>query len=113
MIKTMITSGLTALVVALVVVMLVGSNTPAVGGETRFPNSNITAVDITSTDDITVGDDLIVTDAATLGTSAASSSVNFGKTCWQITTNTGSTTYVSFRGIGTSATLATSTTSCL
>jgi len=111
MTKTIITSGLTALVVALVVVMLVGSNSPAVGGETRFPNSNITAQDLTSTDDIVVGDDLSVTDDATFGSGngSATTSINFGKACWEITTSQGSTTYAFFRSTGT---LATSSTSC-
>lgn len=105
MIKTIITSGLTALVVALVVTMLVGSNSPAIGGETRFPNSNITAQDVTTTDDLFVADD------ATFGTAngSATTSVNFGKACWTITTDIGSTTYAYFRSTGT---IATSSTSC-
>lgn len=52
MIKTIITSGFTALVVALVVTMLVGSNSPAVGGETRFPNSDMTVQTITTTGEV-------------------------------------------------------------
>lgn len=103
MIKTIITAGLTALVVALVVGMLVGSNSPAVGGETRLPNSNFTAQDLTATDD------LVVTDDATFGTSAATTSINFGKACWTITTSQGSTTYAFFNSTGV---LATSSTTC-
>lgn len=105
MIKTIITSGLTALAVALVVTMLVGSNSPAVGGETRFPNSNITAQDVTTTDDLFVADD------ATFGTAngSASTSINFGKACWQVVTSIGSTTYVSFNSTGV---LATSSVTC-
>jgi hypothetical protein len=108
MIKTMITSGLTALVVALVVVMLVGSNTPAVGGETRFPNSNVTAQDVTTTDDLFVADD------ATFGTAngSATTSISFNKACLTMTTDTGSTSYLYVTGVGTSARLATSTTAC-
>lgn len=101
--KTMITAGVTAIVVALVVVTLVGSNSPAIGGETRFPNSNVTAQDLTALDD------LVVTDDATFGSSAATTSINFGKACWTITTSQGSTTYAFFSSTGT---LSTSTTSC-
>ncbi len=52
MIKTIATSAVTALIVCVVMLMsgLVGGNSqPAVGGETRFPNSDLTAQSITST----------------------------------------------------------------
>lgn len=103
MFKTILTSIFTTIVVAGLMFALVGSNSPAVGGETRFPNSNITAVDITATDDLTVTDDTI------FGSSAATTSVNFGKVCWTVTTAIGSTTYVTFNSTGV---LATSTTNC-
>ncbi len=59
--------------------------------------------------DVTVTDDLTVTDDTTFGTSAATTSINYGKACWTITTVNGSTTYVSFNSTGN---LATSSTSC-
>lgn len=54
-------------------------------------------------------DDLTVTDDTVFGTSAATTSVNFGKACWTVTTAIGSTTYVTFNSTGV---LATSTTNC-
>jgi hypothetical protein len=91
MIKTIITSGLTALVVALVVVMLVGSNTPAVGGETRFPNSTLGAK------------------ALTLTNGSATTTLTTGKVCMVVTQQDGDVSYAFFN---TSGSLATSTTAC-
>ncbi len=97
--KTIVTAAVTALVVC-GVVMLVGGNQPGVGGETRFPNSTLSAAA------------LDIAGAATFGSPTATSSVNFGLTCWEVTTNVGSTTYVSFIGTGANVRIATSTTSC-
>ncbi len=46
---------------------------------------------------------------ATIGSTSATSSINFGKACWTVGTVTGGTTYVSFNSTGS---LATSSTSC-
>lgn len=100
MFKTIATAALTALVVVMLS-GLVGGNQPGVGGDTRFPNSTLGAAA------------LDIAGAATFGSPTASSSVNFGKACWTVTTDVGSTTYVYFTGVGTNSRLATSTTSCL
>lgn len=104
--KTIAVTVVVAIVTTWATVGLVGNNPAALGGETRFPNSNLTAQDITATDD------LVVTDDSTFGSAAATTSLNFGRTCWTITTDVGSTTYVYFTGIGTAARIATTTTSC-
>lgn len=104
--KTIAVAIVVAAITTWFTVGMVGSNQPAIGGETRFPNSNLTAQDITATDDLVVADD------STFGSSAATTSLNFGRTCWTITTDTGSTTFAYFTGIGTNARLATSTASC-
>jgi hypothetical protein len=88
--KTIVTSAVTALVVA-GLVMLVGGNQPGVGGESRFPNSSITAQGLT----------LSKTGTTTLST---------GKVCIVSTTSAGGTTYAFFNSVGS---LATSSTSCL
>lgn len=112
MIDTLKTIGISAVVV-IVALLLTGNigNPAGVGGTyeitKQYFSQGIEATDIAVTDDLTVTDDTI------FGSASATTSVNFGKSCWTVTTNTGSTTYISFRGVGTSATLATSTTSCL
>jgi hypothetical protein len=88
--KTIVTSAVTALVVA-GLVMLVGGNQPGVGGESRFPNSSITAQGLT----------LSKTGTTTLET---------GKVCMEVTQTDGDVTYAFFNSLGT---LATSSTSCL
>lgn len=57
--------------------------------------------------------DTLDVDTLVVGSASASSSATFGKACWEVTTNVGSTTYVSFIGTGTTVRMATSTTSCL
>ncbi len=49
--KTIVTAAVTALVVC-GVVMLVGGNQPGVGGETRFPNSDMTVQTISTTGEV-------------------------------------------------------------
>lgn len=87
--KTIVTAAVTALVVC-GVVMLVGGNQPGVGGETRFPNSTLTAQGLT----------LSKTGTTTLET---------GRVCMEVTQVDGDVTYAFFNGLGT---LATSSTSC-
>lgn len=88
MIKTIAVAAVTALVVSLVFVGLVGNQTSenlgAVG--TRFPNG----INITNR--------------------TATSSLILGKVCMTITSATGTVFYASYNGAGA---LATSTTSCL
>jgi len=47
--KTIIVTIVVAVVTSMVTVGLVGNNQLATGGETRFPNSNLTAQNITAT----------------------------------------------------------------
>jgi hypothetical protein len=89
--KTMITSALTAIVVAVVVVMLVGSNTPAIGGDTRFPNSVLGAK------------------ALTLSNGSATTTLTTGKVCFVVTQQDGDVSYAFFNTVGT---LATSSVAC-
>jgi hypothetical protein len=91
MIKTIISAGVTALVVALAVVMLVGSNSPAVGGDTRFPNSTLGAKGLT------------------LSNGSATTTFTTGKVCFVVTQQDGDVSYAFFNSIGN---LATSTTAC-
>ena len=51
MFKTIATAALTAIVVVMLS-GLVGSNQPGVGGETRFPNSDVTVQTITTTGEV-------------------------------------------------------------
>lgn len=107
MIKTIATAALTALIVAVLFSGLVGSNyQPAVGGDTRFPNSTLGAPRLNITGTSTLGS------GVTIGSASATTTVNFGKACWTVTTDTGSTSYLYVTGVGTSARLATSTTAC-
>lgn len=98
--KTIVVSAVVAIVTT-ITMGLVGGNQPAVGGDTRFPNSTLSAAA------------LDITNGATFGSPSATTSIDIGRTCFTVTTNVGSTTYWSFRGVGTSATFASSTTSCL
>ncbi len=99
-------------VAVVVVALLLTGNLggSAVGGVYEITKQNFGAgIDVTgtaTTDDLTVQDDTI------FGSASASSSVNFGRACWEVTTNVGSTTFVSFIGTGTNVRIATSTTSC-
>lgn len=99
-------------IVALLLTGNIGGN-GSVGGTYEITKqyfaAGLEATDVTVTDDVTVADDLTVTDDTIFGTSAATTSINFGKACWEVTTSQGSTTYVYFRSTGT---LATSSTSC-
>jgi len=88
--KTIVTAALTALVVV-GAVMLVGGNQPAVGGDTRFPNSDLSAKSLSLTG----------TGTTTLET---------GKVCITTTANNGATVYAFFNQLGN---LATSSTSCI
>ena len=63
----------------------------------QFFSAGIEATDVTVTDDLVVG------------SAAATSSSNFGKACFTVTTQAGGTLYVFFRSTG----IATSSTSCL
>jgi hypothetical protein len=89
--KTMITATLTAMVVSVLVVMLVGSNTPAVGGDTRFPNSTLGAR------------------ALTLSNGSATTTLTTGKVCMVVTQQDGDVSYAFFNTTGS---LATSSTAC-
>jgi hypothetical protein len=89
--KTMITSALTAIVVAVVVVMLVGSNTPAVGGTTRFPNSDMTVQSLR------------------LSNAAATTTLTTGRVCMVVTQQDGDVSYAFFNTTGS---LATSSVAC-
>lgn len=89
--KTIAVAALVAFVTAFVTVELVGNNQLGVGGESRFPNSSITAQGLT----------LSKTGTTTLST---------GKVCIVSTTNAGGTTYAFFNATGN---LATSSASCL
>ena len=108
MIDTLKTIGISAVVV-IVALLLTGNigSTAGVGGTyeitKQYFSSGLEATDVSVTDDLTVTDDTI------FGTSAATTTINFGKACWEITTSQGSTTYAFFRSTGT---LATSSTSC-
>ena len=106
MIDTLKTFGISAVVV-IVALLLTGNigGTTGVGGTYEITKQYFSQGIET--------DDLTVTDDATFGSAAASTSANFGKACWTVTTNVGSTTYISFIGTGTTVRLATSTTSCL
>lgn len=114
MIDTLKTIGISAVVV-IVALLLTGNigSTAGVGGTyeitKQYFSAGIETTDLTATDDVVVTDDLTVTDDTIFGTSAATTTINFGKACWQITTSQGSTTYAFFRSTGT---LATSSTSC-
>mgnify|MGYP003532328724 FL=1 len=108
MIDTLKTIGISAVVV-IVALLLTGNigSTAGVGGTyeitKQYFSAGLEATDVSVTDDLTVTDDTI------FGTSAATTTINFGKACWEITTSQGSTTYAFFRSTGT---LATSSTSC-
>ena len=118
MIDTLKTIGISAVVV-IVALLLTGNigGSAGIGGvyeiTKQYFNAGIEISGGVTSDDVTVSDDLTVSDDVTFGSASATSSVAFGKACWNITTNTGSTTYVSFIGTGTTVRLATSTSSCL
>lgn len=104
--------GISVAVVVVALLLTGGFNSASnVGGvyeiTKQYFASGIEATDVAVTDDLTVTDDTI------FGSASASTSVSFGKACWEVTTNVGSTTYISFIGTGTTVRLATSTTSCL
>lgn len=88
--KTIVVAALVALVTSFAM-GLVGGNQSAVGGESRFPNSSLTAQGLS----------LEKTGTTTLET---------GKVCMVVTQTDGDVTYAFFNGAGT---LATSSTSCL
>lgn len=96
MIDTLKTIGISVLVV-IVALLLTGnlSSAPAVGGE--YANTLKT-----------FAQGITVKGVTNLSNGTASTSVNFGKTCWTVRTNTGATAYAWFTAAG----LATSTTSC-
>jgi hypothetical protein len=117
MIDTLKTIGISAVVVIVALLLTGNIGSPAgVGGTYEVTKQYFSAgIDVTGTTDVDTLNSttaLNSTGAVDFSNGTASTSATFGKTCWTILTNTGSTTYVSFRGIGTSATLATSTTSC-
>ena len=87
--KTIVVAALVALVTTFTTMQLVG-NSQAVGGESRFPNSTITAQGLT----------LSKTGTTTLET---------GRVCMEVTQTDGDVTYAFFNGAGT---LATSSTAC-
>lgn len=99
------TTGISVAVVIVALLLTGGFGGSSVGGvyqiTEQFFGQGIDVTGLTETDRLKVG-----------GPNATSSS-DFGRACWQITTNTGSTTFVSFQGTGTTVRLATSTTSCL
>lgn len=93
MFKTIAIAAGTALIVSAILMLsgLVGSNQPSVGGDTRFPNSDLSAKSLSLTG----------TGTTTLET---------GKVCIVTVTNSGATIYAFFNQTGN---LATSTASCL
>jgi len=101
MIDTLKMFGISVLVV-IVGLLLTGNigSTPGVGGEYSNTLKNF-------------AQGITVKGTTNLSNGTASTSVNFGKTCWTVLTSTGSTTYVSFVGNGSNVRIATSTTSCL
>lgn len=55
--RTVVTSGVTAVLVVLLMSMVGFSNQPGAGGDTRFPNSNLSASSLKSADgDLYVGE---------------------------------------------------------
>ncbi len=91
MTKTIATVLATAIVVAGLMFALVGSNSPAVGGDTRFPNSILGAKGLT------------------LSNGSATTTLTTGKVCFVVTQSDGDVSYAFFNTIGN---LATSTTAC-
>lgn len=104
------TTGISVAVVIVALLLTGGFGGGSVGGVYEITRQNFTEV---VAQDISVSDDLTVTDDVVFGSASATSSANFGRACWQVTTNVGSTTFISFIGTGPSVRLATSTTSCL
>lgn len=88
--KTILVAGIVAAVTTMVTVGLVGGNQSAVGGETRFPNSSITAQGLSLS-----------------GT--GTTSLETGKVCMTVTQVDGDVSYAFFNASGN---LATSSTSC-
>lgn len=111
---TLKTIGISAVVV-IVALLLTGNigGTTGVGGTyeitKQYFNAGVNVTGGVTSDDVTVSDDLVVSDDTTFGSASATTTINFGKACWEITTSQGSTTYAFFRSTGT---LATSSTSC-
>lgn len=89
--KTTITAAVTAIVVTLAVVMLVGSNSPAVGGATRFPNSDVTMQSLR------------------LSNGVGTTTLTTGRVCMVVTQQDGDVSYAFFNTTGT---FTTSTTPC-
>lgn len=88
----------------LVVLLLSGVFTPdrGIGGVYSITEQYFTSgIDVVGTADLN--------GSVEIGSSAATSSVNFGRACWTVTANDGDTTYVFFNGTGS---LATSSSSC-
>ncbi len=102
MIDTLKTIGI-SVVVVIVALLLTGNigGTAGVGGTYEITKQYFSAGIET--------DDLRVTDDTVFGSANATTTINFGKACWELTTSQGSTTYAFFRSTGT---LATSSTSC-
>ncbi len=100
MIDTLKMFGVSVLVV-IVALLLTGNigSTPGVGGTYELTKQYFSQ-----------GIEASVVDADRLivGSASASSSANFGKACWTVTTQAGATQYVFFRSSG----IATSSTSC-
>lgn len=102
MIDTLKTIGISVLVV-IVALLLTGNigGTTNVGGTyeitKQFFNAGVEATDVTVTDDLVVG------------SASATTSSNFGKACFTVTTASGATAYLFFNGTANTAALATTT----
>jgi hypothetical protein len=96
-------------VIGLVVGLLLGFAGPqdGVGGTYEITKQFFSAgIEVDGTTQV---ETLDVDGATTFGSPTATTSINFGRACWRVTTTTGSTTFVFFNSTGV---LATSSNSC-
>lgn len=115
--KTIVTSVLVTslMLLGFMTIGLVGDNQP-VGGDTRFPNSDLSAATITSTGAMSVGSTLDITGDVTFNAdlnsgiaTTSTTTIAVGKVCYSFTTVNGTALYGWYTSSGV---FATSTASC-